>query len=274
MHAGEIRMAGETVRWIDLPAAKRGCPDVFDRAPHVDSAAKRSVWYAQQCAAVRDGCRRFHGMAHRHFIKSVIRQRGSIRGELVALRDSFVKLVTKDETDHVVQHLAKTFGHIYAAGVQAVRFGTVPWSEDLVLECVRRCYLDARREIKSEADLLPGALRRLRVRAADRSIVLTADQTMPRRLRRADGYRGKGLGCNRITVKAEAFKAWFDDPRQPRFLLERLKSQHCLPTRPKPAKPGQGIVWAESQPQWPDGTRRRSVVIDVKDELFKRVGLD
>jgi hypothetical protein len=181
-----------------------------------------------------------------------------------------VKLVTKDETNHVIQHLARNFGHIYAAGVQAVRFGTVPWSEDLVLECVRRCYRDARREIKSEADLLGGALRRLRARAADRTIVLTADQTMQRRrLCRADGYCGKGPGCNRITVKAEAFKAWFDDRRQPRLVLEWLRSQHCLPARPKSAKRGQGIVWAESQPQWPDGTRRRSVVIDVKADLFK-----
>ena len=45
MHAGEIRMAGETVRWIDLPVAKVGCPDAFDRARPFDSAAKRSVWF-------------------------------------------------------------------------------------------------------------------------------------------------------------------------------------------------------------------------------------
>jgi putative DNA primase/helicase len=269
MHAGEIRMAGETVRWIDLPAAKRGCPDVFDRAPPFLSRVKRSIWYRRQCAAIRAGCTRYHGMAHWHFIERVIGQHQTIRGELVALRDAFVKLVTKDETDHVIQHLAKNFGHIYAAGILAVRFGTVPWSEDLVLECIRRCYRDARREIKSEADLLRGALRRLRVRAADRTIVLTADQTMQqRRLRRADGYRGKGSRCTRITVRAEAFKAWFDDPRQPKLVLEWLRSQQCLPARPKPAKRGHGIVWAESQPQWPDGTRRRSVVIE-KADLFK-----
>ena len=121
MHAGEIRMAGETVRWIDLPVAKVGCPDAFDRAPSFNSAAKRSAWFDQQCAAIRAGCRRYHGRAHRHFIRRVIRRRRTIRGELIALRDSFVKLVTKDETDHVIQHLAKNFGHIYAAGIQAVR---------------------------------------------------------------------------------------------------------------------------------------------------------
>jgi putative DNA primase/helicase len=269
MHAGEIRMGGETVRWIDLPAAKLGCPDVFDRAPSFKSPAKRSAWYAKQCAAVRDGCTRYHGKAHRHFIRRVIKRRRTIRGELIALRDSFVKLVTKNETDHVIQHLAKNFGIVYAAGVLAVRFGTVPWSEDLVLEGIRRCYRDARREIKTEADLLRRALRRLSRRVADRTIVMPADQSMPKRLGRADGYRGQGLACNRITVRAEAFKDWFDDPRQPKLVLELLSSKHCLPNRPKPPKGGRGIVWAESQPQWPDGTRRRSVVIDVKADLFK-----
>jgi hypothetical protein len=181
-----------------------------------------------------------------------------------------VKLVTENETDHVVQHLARNFGHIYAAGVLAVRVGTVSWSEDLVLECVRRCYRDARREIKTEADLLRRALCRLRARVADTAIVMPADKTMPKRLGRADGYRGPGLACNRITVRAEAFKTWFDDPRQPKLVLELLSSKRCLPNRPKPAKGGQGIVWAESQPQWPDGTRRRSIVIDMKPEVLKK----
>jgi putative DNA primase/helicase len=270
MHAGEIRMAGESVRWIDLPATKQGCADVFDRAPLFDSPAKRSAWFAQQCAAIRVGCKHHHGFAHRHFIERVIRQRRTIRGELVALRDSFVKAVAKDESDHVVQHLARCFGHIYAAGVQAVRFGTVPWSKELVLKCVSLCYHDARSEIKTESELLRRALHRLRARTQDRTIILAKNVPIPRkRLRHGDGYRRKLLGRTRVTVRAEAFKAWFDDPRQPRLLLDWLRSQNCLPNRPKPAKRGQGIVWAESQPEWPDGTRRRSVVIDVTADLFE-----
>jgi putative DNA primase/helicase len=272
MEAGESRMAGEGVRWIDLPAVKSGDPDIFDMASPIDEPQERSTWYARQCAMIRQGCKNHHGKAQRHFLKRVIRHRTTIRADLVKLRDEFTQLVTKNESEHVVQHLAKNFGHIYAAGILAVRFGTVPWSEDLVLKCIRRCYRGARREIKSEADLLRGAVRRLRVRVADQTIVLTADQTMSRKgLGRADGYRGKGLGCNRITVRAEAFKAWFDDPRQPRLVLEWLRTQHCLPTHPKPPKRGRGIVWAGSQPQWPDGARRRSVVIDAKPDVLKKL---
>jgi putative DNA primase/helicase len=267
MHAGEIRMAGEIPRWIDLPT--RG-PDIFDLAPSFDSSADRSTWFAQQCGAIRTGCKHHHGVAHWHFMKRVIAKRGTIREEILELRDTFVKAVTQSESDHVVQHLAKNFGHIYAAGVQAVRFGTVPWSEDLVLKCIRRCYFDARREIKTEAELLKNALRGLRTSAEKRTVILAKNCAAPiGRLRSTDGYRQKLLGRVRVTVRAEAFKTWFDDPRQPKLVLEWFKSRRCLPNCPTPTKRGQGIVWAESQPVWPDGSRPRSIVFDVTDGLLK-----
>jgi hypothetical protein len=71
------------------------------------------------------------------------------------------------------------------------------------------------------------------------------------------------------TVRAEAFKAWFPDTRQPSLVPKSLRSKNALPSRPAPpAKSGIAIVWAESQPQWPDGSRRRSIVIDERPELY------
>lgn len=266
LQAGEMRLAGENTRWIDLPAAATGCPDVFDLSPTFDSSVERSKWYAKQCAAVRRGCKDHRGEAQRHFLKCVIGQRKSIKDELIDLRDKFTELVTKDESDRVVRHLAKNFGHIYAAGIQAVRFGTVPWSEQLVRKCVRRCYLAARREMKTEADLLRRGLRRLRARIKGGTINLKGD---PVALRHVDGYRRNGIGGTTITVRADAFKHWFVDPRQPRLVLEWLRKQGCLPNRPPAPGAGHGIVWAESQPQWPDGTRPRCIVIGLRPSLFK-----
>jgi hypothetical protein len=264
MQAGELRLAGENSRWIDLPTTKKGCPDVLDLAPPFDSPTKRAKWFDGQCAAIRRGCKDHHGYAQRHFLKHVINHCKTIKCELIELRDKFADLVTKDESDRVVQHLAKNFGHIYAAGIQAVRFGTVPWSEELVLKCVRRCFLAARREMKTEADLLRRGLRRLRARIDDRTVNLAGGRSLPRE---AESYRRTAGG--RVTIRAEAFKLWFDDSRQPKLVLEWLQSQKCLPNRATPMNGGTGIVWAESQPQWPDGVRRRSIVIDVKADLFK-----
>ena len=72
----------------------------------------------------------------------------------------------------------------------------------------------------------------------------------------------------RTTIRAEAFKGWFPDVRQPNLVLKFLRSKNVLPSRPTP-KPGTAIVWAESQPEWPDGSRRRSIVIDERPGQFK-----
>ena len=249
MKAGEIRIGGELKRWVEVPAVRKGEPDVFDLAPNFDTPEERAAWFDEQCAKIRKGCRHDHGVAHRHFVKRVIRKSKIVRAEVGSLRDIFVMKVSKGETDQVVRHLAKSFGHMYAAGVIAVRLGTVPWSEKLVLKCVVRCYHAARRRIKTEADLLRVALRRLHERIADPAAILPAEKTLsPKRLAQADGYRGKGAAKDTITVRAHAFKTWFDDPRHAKLVLDFLKAQGCLPGKAESPTSGTAIVWAESQP--------------------------
>jgi hypothetical protein len=88
----------------------------------------------------------------------------------------------------------------------------------------------------------------------------------------ADGYNDKSGPTPTVTVRAEKFKAWFDDGRQPALVLRWLQSKKALPCKPTLlAKPGNGIVWAESQPEWPDGSRPRSIVIELSHGLLDRL---
>jgi hypothetical protein len=187
------------------------------------------------------------------------------------LRATFVKEVSPSADDHVVRHLAQCFGHIYAAGVLAIRAGTIPWSEDLVRMCVRRCFLDARRELKTDADLLGDALSILKARIESSTVPLAVARKMsPSAMSRCSGFRETSWGRMTVTVRAEAFKFWFDDPRQPRLLLEWLASQGALSNRPTADKAGLSIVWAETQPQWPHGKRLRSISLDLRGDILTR----
>ena len=159
MRAGEFRLAGECSRWMDVPAIEGGSPDIFDFTPDLDSK-KRAAWFSKTCAEIRRGCRWHHGVASRHFIRNVMKRRKTVRAEVVKLRNSFVRTVAEGETDQVVLHMAKNFGHLYAAGVLAVQFKTVPWSEKHVMTCISRSFRAARREIKTEAELLRRSLLR------------------------------------------------------------------------------------------------------------------
>jgi hypothetical protein len=121
-----------------------------------------------------------------HFIGMVAKRRRAVRSDLKELRDFFVDKVCEREPDQTVHHLARCFGHIYAAGILAARFKVVPWSEELVLKCVRRSYRAARRQMNTEAELLRRGLRRLSARAVKRTMLLRGQYSgQPLR----DGYR-------------------------------------------------------------------------------------
>ena len=88
----------------------------------------------------------------------------------------------------------------------------------------------------------------------------------------ADGYMDQASSTSKVTIRAEKFKGWFDDPRQPALVLRWLQSKKALPSKPMPpAKPGNAIVWAESQPEWPDRARPRSIVIELRDGLLDQI---
>jgi hypothetical protein len=261
--AGEIRMAGESVRWIDLAATRNGADDIFDRIPKKVPQAKRAEWADQRCARVRKGCRRNHGVTIQQFIEHVIRNRKTVRKMLLSLRQEFLDRVIEAEDDAVVRHLAKCFGHVYAAAIIGAGSGTLPWPAKTIRKCVERCYRDARRELNTETDLLREGLGVLRAK------IRSLPEANGGNVKYGEGFRA-GEKRLRATIRAEAFKGWFPDERQPNLVLKSLRSKHALPSRPMPpTKNGPAIVWAESQPTWPDGSRPRSVVIDVQPDLFK-----
>jgi putative DNA primase/helicase len=259
--AREIRMAGESVRWIDLAATRNGAADIFDRIPKKVPGGERAQWVEQRCAKIRAGCRRNHGVSIQHFIERVIRNRKVVQKKVRSLRQKFVNRVIDTNDDPVVRHLAKCFGHIYAAAVIGVGFGTLPWSTKTVRKCIERCYRDARREMNTETDLLRDGLSILHAKIRALPKANGAD------LKSVDGFLA-GTKPNQATIRAEAFKAWFPDVRQPNLVLTFLREKNALLARRTP-KPGVAIVWAESQLKWPNGSRPRSIVIDERPGQLK-----
>jgi hypothetical protein len=268
---GDWRMAGETVRWIDLPAASTDCPDVFDRSPKGLTPEKRTAWFEKTCRDLRRHCTAHHGIAIRHFLEHVIRKREIIEQELPFIGKAFVNDVSSPDDDNVVRHLAQNFGHLFAAGIFAVRAGTVPWSEKLVKVCIRRCFRDARRELNTADDVLRDGLVTLQMRIKRSTISLRSAKKMsPELLEEIEGYHELSWGRNRVTVRTERFKAWFPDPRQPRLVLQWLASQGALPNRSSTDEGGLGILWAQSQPAWPDSLRHRSICLDLRGDVLSR----
>jgi hypothetical protein len=93
-------------------------------------------------------------------------------------------------------------------------------------------------------------------------------------LKDSNGYFQKTELGLEATIRAGRFKMWFKDPRQPVIVLRWLYAKSALSTKgTPPTKPGTAIVWAESQPLWPGGSRPRSIVIDLSSSLLEQIRL-
>jgi putative DNA primase/helicase len=274
MAAGESRAMGESIRWCDLPGNTDGANDIFDRCPKSVSANDRQSWVKQQCKALRRAAADNHGVALEHYIKRVIKRRRTISARLQPLIDEFVNAAVADADAQAVHHLASSFGLIRAGGILGVRLGTLPYSEKFVHRCIMRCYRAARRRLRTESDLLRAGLCRLRAKLKSSNMLKAAKKKRWRSevFKTEEGYMKKSNVAYTVTIRAEKFKKWFDDPRQPALVLQWLKSKNALPSKPTlPTKPGNAIVWAESQPEWPDGSRPRSIVIELRHGLLDQI---
>jgi putative DNA primase/helicase len=271
--AGEMRLAGEAIRFVDLQATHKTRADVFDLQPCAKSTTlqQRADWARTQCLKIRAGCFLNHGVVLPRFIKHVIRDREDIASKIKTLSSDFMSEVARPTDGTEVGHLASYFAHVYAAGIIGIRSKCLPWEEKLVRKCVKRCYRNARLQLKSEGQLLEKARVALRKKLA--SISLPHVQSGKNSLLAAQCKRGfcrKTILGHAITIRPEVFKSWFDDRRQPNVVLQWLRSKNALPGKPlPPANSGTAIVWAESQPQWPDGLRRRSIVIELHGDVSK-----
>jgi putative DNA primase/helicase len=263
--AGHTRTIGAAIRWIDICATRDGADDIFDFCPSTVRARDRREWARQQCIALRESCCAHRGVALKHFIRRVIKRRRSLPSQLHRLMDQFINQIS-DKDDHpAVGHLATCFALIAAAGCLGIRFETLPWTKKFVFKCIKRCYRDARRALRTENDLLKEGLRILK-ESLNGSQVL--DITKKRHhsasaWKTADGFREKTDFGTRATIRGEAFKSWFVDQRQPAIVLRSLRGKNAL-RGGHGLKSGTSITWAESQPLWPDGSRPRSIVVELR----------
>ena len=261
---GDTQMTGACLRWFDLNAAHRGESDIFDLNKHKKTGSARAKWVSEQCRAIRRACRSNPGVAFDHFIRNVIANSRTIGTDLLQMVDGFTARTATEYDDQAIRHLAMYFGIFGAAGVLGVRFGTIPWSEKLVWKCVKRCFLEAKRGLRTEPVLLQNGLATLRRNlSGQRMIDLNATaEPSESQWRKCDGY----IDGDRATVRADQFKRWFKDRRELMLVLRWLHSQRVLTAKTMPPTTTKSkIVWAESQPKWPNGKRPRSIVFGLRN---------
>jgi putative DNA primase/helicase len=259
--AHKSRHLGASLRFFDLPALNGDAVDVFDLCPSEVTLDERKVWFKQQCASIRNCARENHGKALREFLGEVVEKIPEIIKMLREFSQEFEKQVTNADDDAAVSHLAKECALIAAAGRIAVDLKIVPWTEELVIKCARRCFRAARRSLRLEADVANEGLRAL---MGDLEKCPLSKRIKVNDYDGIDSFRCREHDRPVAIVRAARLPLFLPDSRQRSAVLQRLHTAKALIGARSPAKSGRGILWAESQRTWPDGKRRRSIVIDLR----------
>lgn len=131
-------MAGQEVRFIDVPAdAGRGY-GLFDWAPELASSSERDRGRAF-ADRLNDASQSFFGNAGPAFVDAFITNRSRSLDKLRAAIFEFGRTHSSG-TDGQVQRVARVFGLLGAAGELAVEYGIVPWPQGNALQAAKRCF--------------------------------------------------------------------------------------------------------------------------------------
>lgn len=256
--SGEARSEGEFARCLDVAAAVRGMPTVFDRRPDEITKAAAGRWARRQLIKLRGACERQCGTALASYIAYLVDQGRDLPKAVRARRTQFMTQMKRLKLDGALDHAAKNFALIFAGGSLAIDAGILPWEKEALLEAIGLCFEAAVFDIRGHANALEAAKRQLRKRLRSGDLV---ERTAVAIFGPNDHAAYIERRDNKIyfTVTSKAFAGWFDNRAQIIAILRWLYEQGLLDIGDKRISPSmKSTDWAERQRRWPNGANPRS----------------
>jgi hypothetical protein len=250
------RFEGEAIRLIDLPLRAQGQKTVFDlsKTPNDVALSKK------RCKQIQTGIAKNHGKASRKFVEHLVRNVKEAKSTLLAAMDGFSTELPEAETPEA-SHMADNFALIYAAGIIAIELGILPFTEVQIRRATIVCFDRACRSLPSDENRAQDAYDLLEADFKAKVFPLQSN-TDDESIGNEDGYVSDD---GELVLKGEYLAQRFSSENEAFLLVRKLHSMRLLQKKIKvPATPTNSIRWAQTQKSWPDGRRRRSIVIDTK----------
>ena len=260
MLAGEERSPGEYARAIDVPAVRAGHTTIFDLYPKHVAKSEQAAWARQQLIALRRACENEYGTAIEPYVKHLMSIGKSLRRHVLSNIQAFLEKVAELDLDPALDHAARNFGLLYAAGCLGIEAEVLKWSRDHVMSVVLTCFKDAIRITGSRDNAFAEAKQELRRRLSMETI--RSDSTRKEfGPEDAPGFRRTVSGMTEYVVHSAAFRQWFGGPVLAAAVLRWLHEEGLLSIQSKNVKSSATATeWAERGPRWPDGTTQKSFI--------------
>ncbi len=251
------REPGEALRLIDVPASIGGRNHIYDRLK--GKVEQFTQWKETKVEEIVEACSKNHGSALHRYLELLIPRRDEIKGYVEKSTAHFVDHVCDEFDGDIARDVAKAFGLLFAAGMLGIEMELLPWSQEELLDAIKRCYLGARGGLPDKGVALRRGIRTLesRLKSLRSSAKLPTDTKYGALL----GFRTRERDAQRCIIKCEAFSAIFPSTSDCDLVLEWLLQQGRITTAvSKKATPGSSPEPKE-QFTWPDDKRRRSYEI-------------
>jgi putative DNA primase/helicase len=132
-------MAGQEVRFIDLPADAEKGFGIFDHAPEIEPGASKQDRGRALADQLNDASQSVFGTAGPAFVEAFIEDREHSIEEVRSLVAEFVEKHAKGAAGQV-QRVARTFGLIAAAGELAISCRVLPWEQGTAVMAASSCF--------------------------------------------------------------------------------------------------------------------------------------
>lgn len=260
--AGRIRRDGELFRWIGLPAISKSAINIFDRVPKTIADNKRTAWALKHFKIVRRGARKNAGSLGDFYIRKLIKKHKVIPKKIRTLMSEFQ--TEHNHVNSVERDIGKNFALLFAAGILAIRMKVLDWPERVIHDSISQCFRDAIGNLRTEDRLLRRGKADLRKMISSSTVIDLRNKSRP--VRKAfpatcEGFIEKRGKKTTITIVGVAFKNCFRDSLSSKLILDWLADAgRGVNFKTRAQRGSDSIKWAESQPEWPDGKRHRSIV--------------
>lgn len=265
---GATRDDGERARMIGMAVDRRGWGHIYDRPPRKFKGKKRAEWVARVNGKLRAGLPHARGAAFKIYVERLAENRQQAQLDALHLLESFEADFALRANSNVARDVVAKFGALFAGGVLASRFQIFPASEAGIRARITSACQSALDDLPDPAEENREDRTLLREKLGSGPIL---DLSEPNKklvtlLSQADGYKERSKAGERYRVRATVFESWFKTPARAKAMLQWLDSEGYLITA-KSASRGQSNNWAQTQGNWPDGSRPRSFEIRFPKDL-------
>ncbi|MGN6305725.1 MAG: DUF927 domain-containing protein [Mesorhizobium sp.] len=133
----KMASGGDQVRWVDIPVPSAEKGGVWDRV----KTGTEPTDLAKKSEKLKRSAGRHFGTALRAWLRHLVDEKAVVTDRIIASINLFIQATCPGAAD-AERRIARKFGVVYAAGIEAIHAGVLPWTNDHSMDVCQTVFRD------------------------------------------------------------------------------------------------------------------------------------